>query len=104
MEWTAKHADNGMSTEKSTTDQLATMQQILQSVQSLSSSVKRKDERLESSRTALTAKIQNVEDKLDAQLTKLYDNQETLFNYVDAMYENHQDLQSNHEQFQTLVD
>ncbi|WP_419601080.1 hypothetical protein, partial [Thiolapillus sp.] len=52
----------------------------------------------------LTAKIQNVEDKLDAQLSKLHDNQETLFNDVDALYENYQDLQSSHEQLQALVD
>ena len=74
------------------------MQQTFQSVQSLSSSISRTEERLESSGTALTVKIQNAEDKLDAQLSKLYDSQETLFNDVDALYENYQDLQSNDEQ------
>ena len=89
--------DNSKPTEKCTMDQSMTMQQILQSVQSLSSSINRIEKRLESSGTALTAKIQNVEDKLDAQLSKLYDIQETLFNDVDALYENYQDLQSSHE-------
>ena len=52
----------------------------------------------------LMAKIQNVEDKQDAQLSKLHDNQEMFFNDVNALYENYQDLQSSHEQFQALVD
>lgn len=104
MDCTGTHDDNSTHTEQCTTDQPTTMQQILQSVQSLSSSVKRIEERLESSQTVLTAKIQNVEDKLDAQLSKLHDNQETLFNDVDALYENYQDLQSSHEQLQALVD
>ena len=74
------------------------------SVSAVSSSINRIEERLESSGTALTAKIQNVEDKLDTQLSKLYDIQETLFNDVDALYENYQDLQSSHERLQAHVD
>ena len=74
------------------------MQQILQSTQSLSSSIDRTEERLESSGTVLTVKMQNTEDKLDAQLSKLYDSHETLFNDADALHENYEDLQSSGEQ------
>ena len=104
MDSACASGDNSKPTENCTTNQSTTMQQILQSVQSLSSSINRIEERLESSGTALTAKIQNVEDKLDAQLSKLYDIQETLFNDVDALYENYQDLQSSHERLQAHVD
>ena len=69
---------NSKPTENCTMDQSTTMQQILQSAQSLSSSISRIEERLESYGTALTAKIQNVEDKLDAELSKQYNIQETL--------------------------
>ena len=74
------------------------MQQILQLTQSLSSSIDRTEERLESSDTVPTVKIQNTEDKLDAQLSTLYDSQETLFNDADALHENYEALQASGEQ------
>ena len=67
----------------------------------LSSCIDRIQKRLESSGFALTAKIQNVQEKLDAQLSKLYDSQETLFNDVD---ENYQDLQRGRQHLQALVE
>ena len=92
------------------------MQQILQSVQSLSSSQENKGK---------TFVVTNSADREDTERRRstgcsivkttrqslsffffffLHDNQETLFNDVDALYENYQDLQSSHEQLQALVD